>query len=239
MMKINICAIVMTLTVTLDLSSAALIRGPYLQRNTSTNVVVCWRTDVAESSQVKFGTNVSDLNMMRTNASSALDHFVNIKPLTPNTKYYYSIGKIGAAAAGNSNVYFKTGPTLGTAHASRIWVIGDSGKTTNEVWNVRNKFVTWNADRHIDAFLMLGDNVYDGPEGDHGSDPRLTIAVFNTFSGILKKTVLWSTLGNHDADGDPSLPYSSSSRYAYYKAFNFPTQGECGGIASGKEDYYV
>ena len=44
---------------------------------------------------------------------------------------------------------------------------------------------------------------------------------------MLRKSVLFSTRGNHEADAN-----------AYYNIFNLPSSGQGGGVASGTEAYY-
>jgi acid phosphatase type 7 len=53
---------------------------------------------------------------------------------------------------------------------------------------------------------------------------------------MLRQSVVWSTLGNHDAALDPMLGASPS--LPYYQLFTFPTNAQAGGLASGTEQYY-
>jgi hypothetical protein len=58
--------------------------------------------------------------------------------------------------------------------------------------------------------------------------------VFNMYPTMLRKSVLWPTLGNHDGH----TADSSSQTGPYYSIFTLPKQGEAGGVASGTEAYY-
>jgi 3',5'-cyclic AMP phosphodiesterase CpdA len=51
---------------------------------------------------------------------------------------------------------------------------------------------------------------------------------------MLRKSVLWPCLGNHDA-GSANSPTQSG---VYYDIFTLPTQGQAGGVLSGTEAYY-
>jgi hypothetical protein len=51
---------------------------------------------------------------------------------------------------------------------------------------------------------------------------------------MLKKTVAWSTLRNHDGHSATSSTQSGP----YYDIFSFPKAGEAGGTSSGTEAYY-
>ena len=83
--------------------------------------------------------------------------------------------------------------------------------------------------RHTDGWLMLGDNAYS-----NGSDAEYQVAVFDIYRDILKKSVVWPTLGNHDAGSAASVTQSG----AYYDMFTLPTLGQAGGLMSGTEAYY-
>jgi hypothetical protein len=54
------------------------------------------------------------------------------------------------------------------------------------------------------------------------------------YPAMLRKSVLWPTLGNHDALS-ASSPTESG---VYYDIFDLPRAGEAGGLASGTEAYY-
>jgi hypothetical protein len=51
---------------------------------------------------------------------------------------------------------------------------------------------------------------------------------------MLRKSVLWPTLGNHDGNTADSATQSGP----YYDIFTLPRSGEAGGLASGTEAYY-
>ena len=211
-------------------TAASVTRGPYLQLGSSTGAVVRWRTDVATGSRVRYGLAPTSLSGVADGASGVTDHSVTLSGLSPNTLYYYSVGTATETlAGGDSTFFFRTHPFVGTAIATRIWVIGDSGTANASAQAVRNSYVTFAGTRATDAWLMLGDNAYNS-----GTDAEYQNAVFNMYPGILKQAFLWPTLGNHDTAGStnppPTLPY--------YQMFTLPTNAEAGGIASGTEDYY-
>ncbi len=58
--------------------------------------------------------------------------------------------------------------------------------------------------------------------------------MFDVYSDMLKKSVAWSTLGNHDGHSATSSTQSGP----YYDIFSFPKAGEAGGTSSGTEAYY-
>ena len=66
------------------------------------------------------------------------------------------------------------------------------------------------------------------------TDADYQTAVFDTYTDILKRTALWSTIGNHDTAGSTAPPAS----LPYYMMMTLPQNGEAGGVPSGTEDYY-
>jgi hypothetical protein len=113
-------------------------------------------------------------------------------------------------------------------------VLGDSGTASakgNEGLQakVRDAYYKFTGTRHTDLWLMLGDNAYST-----GTDAEHQIAVFDMYKDMLRKSVVWPTLGNHDAGSAASVTQSG----VYYDIFTLPTLGQAGGLMSGTEAYY-
>ena len=212
-----------------------LVRGPYLQVGTSNSVVVRWRTDIPTDTTVRFGLDAAKLDQEAKTKWKTTEHIMILEGLTPSTKYHYAVGNAektlgGADGAGN----FTTSPKPGTRQPIRTWVIGDAGTASakgNEGLQakVRDAYYKFTGQRHTDLWLMLGDNAYGT-----GTDAEYQIAVFDIYKDILKKSVVWPTLGNHDAGSAASITQSG----AYYDMFTLPTLGQAGGLMSGTEAYY-
>ena len=207
------------------------VRGPYLQSGTSSSVIIKWRTGEATDSLVRYGLAPDSLTLSATNSTSTTEHAVQLTGLSAGVKYFYSVGSSSALqlAGGDSDHFFVTAPVPGTAKPTRIWVIGDSGTADRNARAVRDAFLNFTESRDPDLWIMLGDNAYY-----HGTDNEYQRAVFNTYSHVLPKTVLWPTLGNHGADTADSTTESGP----YYDIFSLPRNGEAGGVASGTEAYY-
>ncbi|HXG62701.1 MAG TPA: metallophosphoesterase [Planctomycetota bacterium] len=204
-------------------------RGPYLQQGHSTSVIVRWRTDTPTDSRVRYGTSAGSLTLQADNAASTTEHEVKLTGLSPNTKYYYSIGTTTRTLAGDAGYFFVTAPTPGTVKPTRIWVIGDAGTANSSQRAVRDAYYSFTGSRYTDLWLMLGDNAYDD-----GTDAEYQAAVFNMYPTLLRQSVVWPTLGNHDGHSADSATLSGP----YYNIFSLPKNGECGGLASGTEAYY-
>lgn len=202
-------------------------RGAYLQNGSTTAVTVRWRTGTAADSAVRYGTTAGSLTQTVSVTGTRTEHEVRLTGLSPDTTYYYSIGTTTATLAGDSTYFFVTAPT--SAKPTRVWVLGDSGIGGTVQTNVRNAYYTFTGTRHTDLWMMLGDNAYNS-----GTDAEYTSYLFNYYPTMLRKSVLWPTLGNHDA-GSADSPTQSGP---YYAQHTLPKAGEAGGVASGTEAYY-
>ncbi|WP_299778987.1 metallophosphoesterase [uncultured Formosa sp.] len=228
-----------TETAAVSKESPAIIveRGPYLQSGSATSVIVKWRTNVPTTSVVNYGMVLNALTMHSSSQALNTDHEVTLTGLTPNTKYYYNIGTdtevLSQSLSGD--MYVITAPISGTDQFVRAWILGDPGTANAFQREVRDAYYNYVATDSVntgktDMMLFLGDNAYNT-----GTDAEYQDAFFNVYSEMLKKSVAWSCLGNHDgysADSD-------SQSGPYYDIFTFPKAGESGGTASGTEAYYA
>ena len=207
--------------------NGALIRGPYLHGGSPSNMVVRWRTDVVESGRVRFGTT-TNLGLFADEGSATTNHTVALSNLAPDTVHFYSVGTASGTLAGGSNYFFRTPPPVGSHRPIRAWVLGDFGFTNQSALPVRNAYYGTTTNRYTDLFLLLGDNAYH-----NGGDEVWQVAVFNTYSNVLRQTPVWSTIGNQETGNSATAPPST-----YLQNFTFPTNGEAGGVPSGTERYY-
>jgi hypothetical protein len=196
---------------------------------TQTNAIIRWRTDFPVVSLVAFGRNPENLNRLESDLEIDTEHSVILKGLSPGTRYYYALSDGEGALATGPEYYFSTAPA--SPKPTRIWAIGDSGTAGVGVygsWEVRDAYYAYTGNRETDVWLMLGDNAYGV-----GSDYQYQLAVFETYPTLLRRTAVWSTLGNHETYAP--LPGGGLS---YFDIFDFPTRGQAGGVPSGTENYY-
>ena len=211
-------------------NSASVSRGPYLQIGTPTSSVVRWRTNVATNSRVSIGTTQGNLTSNFDNATLTTEHEVVVSGLSPATKYFYSVGSTTQTLAGDdSSHFFVTSPTAGTSSATRIWVLGDSGTANANAQAVRNAYLSFTGTAHTNLWLMLGDNAYE-----NGTDVEYQAAVFDMYPTMLRQSVLWPAVGNHDTAGSSNPP----ANLPYFAMFTLPSNAQAGGMASGTEKYY-
>ncbi len=205
------------------LSEVSVVRGPYLQRGSHEEVTVKWRTDVAVQGRVFFGAAPGALTDVADAPAPALEHVVTL-PVEADTAYAYAVGTPAGVLVGDDAEHvFVTSPEPGTEKPTRIWVLGDSGTADSLARGVRDAYYAYTGTRATDLWLMLGDNAYDD-----GTDFEYQDAVFDTYPDMLRKSVLWSTRGNHERTDD-----------VYYDVFELPTDGRAGGMPSGTEAYYA
>jgi hypothetical protein len=205
-----------------------LTRGPYLQNGSTSAVSLRWRTNSNADSVVRFGTSPSALTQTVSSATLTTQHELRLTGLAADTKYYYSVGTSSTTLASGADYFFVTAPS--GAKPTRIWVLGDPGTANSSQTAVRDAYYTFTGTRHTDLWLMLGDNAYAD-----GTDAQYQSAVFNMYTAMLRKSVLWPTLGNHDGH----TASSASQTGPYYDVFTLPRNAEAGGVASGTEAYYA
>ncbi|MFN0317554.1 MAG: Calx-beta domain-containing protein [Burkholderiales bacterium] len=227
------CALLLAICMVIAPSSAqaqTVVRGPYLQSATPTSIVVRWRTSVATDSRVRYGASATSLTASAGSTVSATEHAVTLTGLAPATKYFYSVGSSTASlAGGDSTHFFITPPSVGAVQPTRIWVIGDAGENSTGQRQVRDAYLARTGANYTHLWLMLGDNAYDS-----GTDAEYQAAVFNIYPTLLRQSVVWPTLGNHDG----ATANSSTQTGPYYDIFTLPRNGEAGGVPSNTEAYY-
>lgn len=227
----NLAPILAFLLLPIFIIAQTVNRGPYLQKASSTSMVIKWRTTTSTQSIINYGTSQGSLTSMSSDLSLKTNHEIELSNLNPNTVYYYNIANSSQVLVpGSSDLYFKTYPASGSSEPLRAWILGDCGTGNTDARNVRDAYNALSGSDHTDMILFLGDNAYND-----GTDTEYQGAIFqNMYEDNLKNTVSWSCLGNHDGHSTNSV----SQTGPYYDIFTFPTSGESGGVASGTEAYY-
>ncbi|HWB04573.1 MAG TPA: metallophosphoesterase [Verrucomicrobiales bacterium] len=206
-----------------------LLRGPYLQMPNPTAVTVCWRTDLSGKGTVRFGMEPKELQDAAVEAVEAVDHEVRLTGLRPATKYYYSVRTDDGTLAEGESFFFYTPPVEGSSDTIRFWALGDCGTASVAQQQVRDAFAPLHAQRRADMILMLGDNAYYS-----GMDSQYQAAIFNMYPEYLKQVPVWSCIGNHETYNGQD----ERGLFTHDHVFVFPTEAECGGVASGTERYF-
>lgn len=206
-------------------------RGPYLQAGSATRVVVRWRTAMATESVVRFGTAPGVLTATVAVAGTRTDHAVTLAGLAPHTRYFYAVGTPSSVLAGGDLDHtFTTAPITGARVPLRLWVLGDAGTADATARAVRDAYYAIEPSGGTQMALLLGDNAYPA-----GTDGEYQAAVFDTFGALLRRAVMWSTFGNHDAISADA----ATGTGPYFDVLTLPANGEAGGVPSGTEAYYA
>ncbi len=223
-----------------DLPPLEVIRGPYLQHGTSEGMTIRWRTQDFATSTVRYGLDPNQLDQSMTVPSLRSEHVVRIGGLVAGQKYYYAIeserpfDQSTIQVGEDSNHFFRAAPT--GDYPTRIWAMGDFGTADDRALDVYQAYQNFVGEVHTDLFLMLGDNAYED-----GTDAEYQAAVFDTYAEMLRQTVAWPTLGNHDTHQDVymnifSLPTSTSGTELYYSFDYANIHFVC--LDSQTEDHY-
>lgn len=232
--------IVALLLITSVIKAQTLTVGPYLQSPTSTSIKVMWRTAFEADSRVTYGTDANNLSGSVTDNAVVNNHTVQLINLQPNTTYYYAVGTSTTLQSGPSALHkFKTPPPIGTVQPFSFWATGDFGKGNSNQVKVRESFVDYTADKGVDFWIWLGDNVYQD-----GTEQEYMTKVFDSIYGyrdIMKYLPFLPAPGNHDY-GVISNPVISTDPVThngpYFDFVDVFKNGECGGVPSGTELYY-
>lgn len=211
--------------------AAQLSRGPYLNSALANGIVIRWRTNIPTSSEVSYGTVPGLLTQNVVDNTLTTEHEIKLTGLTTNKLYYYSIGSSSQILQGDASNFFKTLPGATSVQRSRFLVMGDMGNNSTNQKRVRDSWITYNGTKHLDGWILLGDNAYNS-----GTDAEYQTNFFNIYqSNLTKNHVLWPAPGNHDYANNAAR--QADHAIPYYAMFTLPTAGEAGGVSSGTEAY--
>jgi predicted MPP superfamily phosphohydrolase len=224
-----------------EVHSQTVTRGAYLQVGNQTSIKIRWRTNIATNSRVRLGAAYTASGLYATiidDAASVTEHIVTVAGLTPDTKYFYSIGSSSAVLQVSTANFFTTAPPPNTTRKIRIAAFGDCGREgTNGATYQDNNYANYQAQltaRGIDApdaWILLGDNAYNT-----GTDAEYTSNFFNIYgANILRNHKLFPSPGNHDYGTSAEKPNRTKP---YFTNFTVPQAGECGGVASNRPNWY-
>lgn len=216
------------------LNTVGVIRGPILQMGGQTGITIVWRTDEPTNSRVTFGTTHGTYTNTVDDATVTTEHIVQLSGLTPDTKYFYTIGSTTTTLQNDVLCNFLTVPPANTTRKLRFVAFGDCGDGSANQVAVKNAFRTYMGSNEVDAMLLLGDNTYNW-----GLNNEFQTYFFDPYKNdILKYYKLYPAPGNHDYGENNTLPVTGNRNNPYFQSFTVPTAGELGGVASGTESFY-
>ena len=130
-LSLSSCAVLSIALIAAEVAAQTITRSPYLQLGTPSSVVVRWRTDIATGGRVRYGTDAGALTNIVDDGLNSTDHAVTLTGLSPDTRYFYSVGTTTSTLASGTDQKFITSPPAGASKPTRIWVIGDEGTGTD------------------------------------------------------------------------------------------------------------
>ncbi len=211
-------------------SAADLERHPYLQRGTPNAITVVWTTQATSTGAVEVGLAPDQLDTTVASGAAGTQHEVTLGGLDPDTRYYYRVIGDGEPLAGGDELHtFLTAPPSGTDAKFRAWIVGDSGTGGGMQALVRDAMVQHAGLDQPHIYLHLGDMAYSD-----GTYDEFTTNFYAPYADILRNTVVWPTMGNHEGHTSSS----STQTGPYYGGYVLPTAAEAGGLSSGTEAYY-
>jgi len=237
-------------------ADAQLSREPYPQIATQDSVAILWRSFGGTIPIVRYGPAPEllinevlpvqivvrlgpdvpgpvGLPRLHSAPPGTFQYEASIYGLQPGTRYYYGVYDGERLLAGGDDEHsFTTLPPDDSTGPLRLWVVGDSGNGSQaqiDGFNAMRSFVATDG-KPVDAYLHLGDMAYS-----IGLDAEFERNFFDIYAPLLRNTVVWPTMGNHE--GASSFGVTQSG--PYYDAYALPTAGESGGLASGTEAYYA
>ncbi len=207
----------------LPVGAAGLTRGPYLQLADATGITVVFRTDSPAMGSVRYGTSGGPLSGLVSDPMPTSMHALRLSGLLPATSYGYEVVVDGVTVAGGEAFRFRTHPPVGIAAPFRLFAWGDSGTGTPGQLAVAERL----ADQVGDATLslILGDIIYDV-----GAPELYDDRFFSPYAPLLRRMVVWPTIGNHDVGQDPLggpyldafvLPTNNPANTELYYSFDY------------------
>jgi len=196
-------------------------RQPYLLMQTQNSITLKWQTPQEEFSNVAYGLTPQNLNHVLMGDKLEKKHKVVIPKLHECTKYFYSVSS-ESMSIDNSGRSFTT--LCKNADSQRVWVIGDSGEKGENQKKVYAQMLQYinNNFNALSMWILLGDNAYRS-----GTQKQYNETLFEPYIELVKRFVPWAIIGNHD-----------NRRWAFDEIWDFPAQGESGGVRSRSENYY-
>ncbi len=195
--------------------AATFTRRPFLQNVKTNSIELRWVTDTHEGLIVKYGTTTAYGSQVASDTVSGTGGSNNhaiISSLNTNTKYFYQILTSGGSpltAAGDSEYFFRTSPSIGSTTPFTFAIWGDSGNASSNQKAVAKQV----AIKKPNLAVIAGDVAY-GYTTDFTNNNNL---YFNQYTDTangqnsMRFTPYYVTCGNHELScptvmADHSLP---------------------------------
>ncbi len=188
-----------------------LTRYPYVQLQTTTSILIAWRTSTANDSVIDYGTTPAYGSQV-SDPSPTTNHALTLTGLQPDTLYYYRVRSGGTTLA---EATCRTARPAANPHFS-FAVLGDSGCNCTAQFDVANQLAAINPD----LILHVGD-VDQLDQGDYDA------IFFTPYRTLAQSIPFYPTLGNHDAINEALyldafyLPRNNPANSERYYSFDY------------------
>ncbi len=180
----------------LSASAATLTRGPYLQLQTENSIHIVWKTDVACTGEVEWGTT-SSYGHLAQSAESVTRHEIAITGLAADMLYHYRVRSVGVPLSDDAT--FRTAPPR-NASVFSFTIQGDSRSAPSNCKKILDAMLpeTFNG-----FCISLGD--LPGRGEDNITDYWQS-HFFNPAKDFVNHICLYPTIGNHELYDETSYP---------------------------------
>lgn len=179
--------------------AAGISKGPYLQRPTTTGIIVRWVTDTKSAGKVAFAAGESGPVASESTVSESAPaqyHRVQLSGLKPHTRYHYRVTCSGETREGT----FITAAT--PRQPFKFIAYGDTRTNADAHAAVLARMAQF----HPEFVLQSGDLVQDGT-----NEAQWTV-FFHTAETLMRNVPYFPALGNHERNGAPYFRYFDAPR---------------------------
>jgi hypothetical protein len=203
--------------------AATITRGPFLQLADASGVTVVFKTDVPAIGTVRCFDVTPVVYRQVGDTVPTTTHVLRLANLTPSTQFHYEVLIDGVLAVGGPEFRFKTYPPPGVSAPFRLFAWGDSGLGNVAQLSLAERLSAEVGEATLS--LILGDIIYWGGEPELYDD-----RYFAPYAPLLRRSVVWPTIGNHDVGVDPSggpyldafvLPTNNPANTELYYSFDY------------------
>mgnify|MGYP005840811783 FL=1 len=190
---------------------SGLARYPYVQLQTTTSILIAWRTTTANDSVIDYGTTPA-YGSQASDPTPLINHALTLTGLLPDTLYYYRVRSGGTTLA---EATCRTARPASNPHFS-FAVLGDSGCNCPAQFDVANQLAAINPD----LILHVGD-VDQLDQGDYDA------IFFTPYRSLAQSIPFYPTLGNHDVINEALylaafyLPRNNPANSERYYSFDY------------------
>jgi acid phosphatase type 7 len=173
-------AAILCLLVATASAAPRMVKGPYLQNVAPDSITIMWQLDEPVPASLTVGGRVIDAPADRVAE-------IRVDKLSPSTRYHYRVAIGDAHWDGD----FATAPAAGSEAPFSFVVFGDTRNGVEQHRRVLERVI---AEAPV-FVLATGDMV------DEGYSEEQWQAFFDVEQALIKNTVLFPALGNHDRQG--------------------------------------